>query len=318
MRMQIKPRVIALIVHFNTPSLTAECVESLSVFPNVEIFIWDNCSEFKNWVGLLHACERMNNVRLHRSEFNLGYGGGINRGIELAAPTADDYLWIMNSDMRVEGDALTPLLAALEDGGVEMVAPFTFSGDPERPRVYFAGGILDLDGVRAIHWSVGQDFHPSGYDPIPCSYLNGACLLLRFETWLRLGGMRDDLFLYWEDADLSFRAGKLGMRLAAVPTAVMWHRVGASTSDEGLSRVAYYYSARNRILVGITWGVALRSFLMGRGAPETFRILIRPLLHERLDRRGRWLAAFKGTLAGLCSARRCEMLGSLEDGVRTS
>jgi GT2 family glycosyltransferase len=52
-------------------------------------------------------------------------------------------------------------------------------------------------------------------------------MLARREVWQALGGFRDDFFIYGEDTDLCFRAGRAGYRITVVPAARVRHLPGA-------------------------------------------------------------------------------------------
>ena len=80
------------------------------------------------------------------------------------------------------------------------------------------------------------------YDSIGAfDYLTGACLLVRKELLERVGLLRTDYFLYWEDVDWCFRARQLGYRLAYVPSAIVWHKAGAIQGKK------IYYWARGLV-----------------------------------------------------------------------
>lgn len=99
---------------------------------------------------------------------------------------------------------------------------------------------------------------------------------MRGRTWRELDGFREDLFLYWEDADLSLRAAGQGKRLGLVGNAVIWHAEGGSGEDSGHSVAFHYYMQRNRILV-LRPVVGLRRLVAGSGSRTVLRGLVRAL-----------------------------------------
>ena len=74
----------------------------------------------------------------------------------------------------------------------------------------------------------------------------GACAIRR-EAWQALGGFREDLFMYYEDTDLSWRLREHGWKVVYVREAVVRHE-HASSSGTG-SPMFIRVNARNRILV---------------------------------------------------------------------
>ena len=65
--------------------------------------------------------------------------------------------------------------------------------------------------------------------------------------WEELGGLREDLFMYYEDTDLSWRIRESGRRVEFVAGAVVRHEHAASSGAD--SPMFVRVNARNRILV---------------------------------------------------------------------
>jgi GT2 family glycosyltransferase len=53
--------------------------------------------------------------------------------------------------------------------------------------------------------------------------VSGACFLARRDAFLALGGFVEEFFLYYEDVNLSWRAGIAGLRVVYCPQAVVIH-----------------------------------------------------------------------------------------------
>ena len=74
----------------------------------------------------------------------------------------------------------------------------------------------------------------------------GACAIRR-EAWQTLGGFREDLFMYYEDTDLSWRLRERGWAVVYVREAVVLHEHASSSGTS--SAMFIRVNARNRILV---------------------------------------------------------------------
>ena len=74
----------------------------------------------------------------------------------------------------------------------------------------------------------------------------GACAIRR-EAWRALGGFREDLFMYYEDTDLSWRLREHGWRVVYAREAVVRHEHASSSGTD--SPMFIRVNARNRILV---------------------------------------------------------------------
>jgi N-acetylglucosaminyl-diphospho-decaprenol L-rhamnosyltransferase len=287
----------AVVVHYDTPELTADCVRSL-LAEGVVVTIVDNDSPGAAWDRLRDRCGALPGVSMIQLPSNDGFGPGVNAGVASIEAGFRGYVWVVNPDMRADPGAAAALAGALASGAADIVCPSIYAGEGDRRSVYYVGGSLDLERVEADHWAFGQPFVPDD-GLVACSFISGACFMLARATWDALGGLPADYFLYWEDAALSYRAQSLGLRIGVERAARMWHRVGGSTPGSGISRTTYYYTCRNRFLVSRLWGTPLISLLAGRASGPTYRWLVRALLREPGDRLGRCLAALRGTGAGI-------------------
>jgi N-acetylglucosaminyl-diphospho-decaprenol L-rhamnosyltransferase len=76
--------------------------------------------------------------------------------------------------------------------------------------------------------------HPKAYDPVTLetNWCSAACLLIRRDAFLELGGFDEGLFLYCEDVDLSWRAWLAGWRCLYVQGARCLH----VTEDQDLAK----------------------------------------------------------------------------------
>jgi GT2 family glycosyltransferase len=70
-------------------------------------------------------------------------------------------------------------------------------------------------------------------------FLSGCAMLVNNQAFRDAGLWDAGLFMYGEEVDWCWRARMAGYRLAAVPSAIMWHKVSASSN---------YVSSKNRYL----------------------------------------------------------------------
>lgn len=75
--------------------------------------------------------------------------------------------------------------------------------------------------------------------------LSGTALVLRAETWHRLGPLASTFFAYYEDIDWCWRANLAGLRLVYDPSSVVDHRRSATSGGAAAVRVM---AERNRTL----------------------------------------------------------------------
>jgi GT2 family glycosyltransferase len=108
-----------------------------------------------------------------------------------------------------------------------------------------AGGAIHFLGLG---WAIGYRQPASRFSTgRDVAAASGAAMALRAETFVSLGGFTEELFLYHEDADLSWRCWMAGERVVYVPEAVVLHDYEFSRHPEKL-----HYLERNRLALVLT------------------------------------------------------------------
>lgn len=186
---------------------------------------------------------------------NLGFAAGNNMGIRLALrDAACQFIWVLNNDTVVRPDALQRALDQMTTDPVIGLCGSTlmYFDQPEK--------VQALGGAVYSRWS-GRSRHLGAFAPLSVvptdgraiaaqfSYVVGAAMLVSRAFLERVGLMREDYFLYYEEVDWATRGAAAGFRLAYAPDSVVFHKEGASigTSASGGSPLSLYFLFRNRI-----------------------------------------------------------------------
>jgi len=306
------------IVNHNSTRYLRNCLAGLASPLVRRIVILDNASRPDERVQLQQVAAADSRIEILLSERNIGFGAGHNEiGRRTAASAApDEIIWILNPDTVIAGtpgppgtpgtlgtpgtpgDTVAGLCELISAGRADLLSPVILSGRRGNESVWFAGGSVDARSGRVTH---RRDLPPAGSTRTlrDCNFLTGTALMTTRATWDRLGGFREELFLYWEDADLSLRAATLGLRLAVAAGLTIWHAEGGtSRTGSGVSALTYYYTARNRILVCSPIS-SKASLVAGRGAPALARLAAVALVKGGRGRTGRGWAVLRGTIDGL-------------------
>lgn len=170
----------------------------------------------------------------HKNDYLFSY----NR---LLAQLEEDVVVLLNNDLRVQPDFLTPFLRHFESPDV-----FAVSG-----RIYDWEGQNVTSGPVMLEYQQGfysWRFHLDRQTRSHTLFSSGACMAVDRRKFLELGGF-NRLFhpAYCEDLELCFRAWRRGWRCIYEPESVLYHREHASWSDSSFGRVNTL-SLRNALL----------------------------------------------------------------------
>jgi len=225
-------RVAIVIVNLDSFEHTAECLESLGKihYSAYDIVVLDNGSS-GNDAERLHR-EYGDRVHVLNSDKNLGFAGANNLAVGYALKHLNpDYVLLLNNDTVVDPDFLTQLVRADERIGGRAVCGPKVLMYYQPDTIAMVGGKLDWWRGCAPHIGAGK-VDAGQYDtPRAVDYIEASCLLAHTETWLRVGPLDPQYYpVSWEDVDWCIRARALGYRILCVPSAKIWHKVGASYS----------------------------------------------------------------------------------------
>lgn len=166
---------------------------------------------------------------------NLGYPSAVNLA---ASHASGDYLFCLNPDARAREDCLEHLVAvAQSDRRVAIVGA----------QILLDDGLTTNAGANPLH---PTGISPSGGYGMPREHgrprdeivVSGACCLMRRDAFAALGGFVDSFFLYYDDADLGWRARIAGLRVVYCPEAIVCHHYEFARRGR-----KWFYLERNRL-----------------------------------------------------------------------
>lgn len=214
--------------------------------PDAEVLVVDNHTTDAERRRVRALAEEHGWTVLVQSE-NLGFGGGVNRGVIAARERGRTRHLLLNPDASIDGASVRLLLDAVAADVPTIAAPVVTDG---AGRVWSAGHVLDLaDG--ATHGPRWVAAHPEAKTR---PWLTAAVLMINDAAWEITDGFDEEYFLYWEDVDFSLRVEDAGGRLVLVEQAKAIHDEGGTQGigDPDMhakSPLYYYYNIRNRMLL---------------------------------------------------------------------
>lgn len=279
-------RLVAVVLNWNGGDETLSCLRSLRAARGVRpvALLADNGSTDGS---VERALAEDPALRVLRFDSNLGYAGGNNRALKVALDELGaDWVCLLNSDLEVEPDTFTLLLAGVREAqadGREVGAAGPCLLYKDRPdTVWACGGRIgpSLNVTQlAEHNGAPHEGGPRDVDYVP-----GACLLVSRQACERAGLLDEAYFCYLEDADWGVRIRQAGLRTLAVPRARALHSLSASTGG-GYTAGRKYMTAVNSVRF-----LRQHGSLKGWVALFVFDVLLWPLA---------WLnAAMRGGAAG--------------------
>lgn len=183
---------------------------------------------------------------------NEGFATGVNLG---AARGRAEYVLLLNPDCVADGEALERLVSfAAEQHNVAVVGPRilnpdgTVQGSARRfPgwSTFIAGRSSWLTrhfpGNPLSRWNLPAFEETTR--PVDVDWVSGACMLIRRHAFESVGGMDEQFFLYWEDADLCKRLCQNGWRTTYLPTATIVHAGGRSSVHAYRESLAAFHAS---------------------------------------------------------------------------
>jgi GT2 family glycosyltransferase len=221
------PSVSAVVINHNGGERTLRCLEALSrqTWPLERIIVVDNGSQDGSQDDIRIRFPEVDVIELGE---NRGLPAARNTGLSAAA---SELVLLADSDIYLEPDALSLLVAARAVTGATVVCP-RIRLIPERDVVqadgaapHFVGTMALLHGYRRI-------------DDVPAERARvrgciGACYLLDRRRVLEAGGFDETFFFYFEDLEFMLRLAAHGHDFVSEPSALAYHERGEGTA--GLS-----------------------------------------------------------------------------------
>jgi GT2 family glycosyltransferase len=250
--MQENKTTAVILVNWNSYALTAGCIQSLRamVYADYDIVVVDNGSGDDS-VRLFRS--NFPDVILIESAENRGFTGGNNLGMQFACDSGYRYQILLNNDTFVEKDFLEKLVTYMETHPeIGVIQPLIYF-DHNRSLVWNGGsfyknwlGIAHTDNYNRV-------LQPSSAGVREVDWVTGCAFLTRSAIIRETGMLAPNLFIYYEDVDLSFRIRKAGYKLVYYPASIVYHIAGMSNRSktpgkEGfVNPVVHYLNVRNRI-----------------------------------------------------------------------
>ncbi len=248
-------KVAVIILNWNGAALLRRYLPSVVSNTNAslaDVIVADNGSTDDSRQVLAQEFPMVKTVMLDK---NYGFAGGYNKAI---GQTRYPVTVLLNSDVRTPAGWLEPLVEHL-DAHPECAAlqpKLLHDRDDDVQEFEYAGacgGYIDKHGypycrgrifgtVERDHGQYDQPGHTS------VMWASGACLAVRSQLYLQLGGLDERFFAHMEEIDLCWRLINAGHQVHAVTASHVYHLGGASL-PQGNPRKTYLNFRNNLLLL---------------------------------------------------------------------
>ena len=205
----------SLVLYKNNPEIITETVLStLSTPLEIKLYIVDNSPSR----DLEQTCKSLDVDYYHNEDGNVGFGKAHNLAISKCG--ISDYHLVLNPDIYFDKNVIPQLIDYLESNQeVGLVQPKIFfpSGETQYLCKRYPT-LLALFGRRflpkQLHFLLKKhldwyEMRDMGYDKIAeVSYLSGCFMVFRKKYLDEIGRFDENIFLHFEDADITWRMAK--------------------------------------------------------------------------------------------------------------
>lgn len=254
--------VAVILLNWNTPEHTANCILSLQEFCNQDLFnivVADNGST-DNSLWLLKA--QFPGLIYIENKENLGFAEGNNRALEYSIANEYSYSLVMNTDTTVDEDLVAGLLRHMESHPEAAAVQPAIYWMHDKTKIWNGEGNFNkLLGKTKSNLSTPGEAALKKYKV--AKWVTGCCMLLRNSALQKSGLFNKLFFLYFEDVELSFKLRDAGFEVHYLPSSKMYHEAGVSAKvsapkkEGNLSPVIHYYISRNHIWILRKYGAPL-------------------------------------------------------------
>ncbi len=235
-------KISAIIVNWNGKEVLSGCLKSLldQDYENLEILVVDNGSQDGSQAKVK---KEFPSIELIENVENIGFGSAVNRGLEKAQ---GNYFIFLNNDLVLKPNCIRELALLLDsDSSVGAAIPkilyYTEQGTDstnKTEKINSYGVLVNYTGIACPNLIDQPDQLDLPLIELAC----GGIFMFSREVYEKVGGFDEDLFLYHEDHDLSWRIRMMGWKLVATSSSVCCHHYNF---NKGILK--FYRSEKNRL-----------------------------------------------------------------------
>lgn len=226
-------RVGVVIVTYESGGVVGDLLDSLAAHePDAPVVVVDDASP--------SGPPDVGDHQLIVADDSRGYAASCNAGVDALRRHDLTAVALLNPDVRLQGPSLTELGRMFRERRRVGIATGPLL-DPDGERLPSAWGPTSIR--RALTFAAGYEpirLRAAAGEVLPArstiaeasrtlddmrveGHVIGGTMIVRRSCWDELGGLDEDFYLYWEDADLCYRAREAGWEVRILPCTPFCH-----------------------------------------------------------------------------------------------
>ncbi|WP_026751631.1 glycosyltransferase family 2 protein [Sediminibacterium sp. C3] len=264
----MSPSVAVVILNYNGKKHLEQFLPSVMAtnYLNLQIIVADNGSTDDS---IEFVQRNFPHIKILDHHLNEGFAGGYNWALKRVEA---DYYVLLNSDVEVTNDWVTPVIELMEkDKNIAAAQPKMLSfKDPDSfEYAGAAGGWIDKLGYpfsRGRIFDICETDEGQYNQSEPIFWASGAAMFVRASVFHEMKGFDPYFFAHQEEIDLCWRMQLAGYTIMACPDSAVYH-VGGGTLPRGGRKV--FLNFRNNLIMlaknlpfgELIWKLPMRFFL---------------------------------------------------------
>lgn len=231
-----------IILSYNTKDLTINCINSIEdqyreelSKKQFEIILVDNASSDGSLKALRKS--KIEGLRIIESKENLGFAKGCNLGAKNAE---GEYLLFLNSDTQIKDQGFLKMIEYLkknQNAGILGAKLKNTDGTSQSSAGKFYN-ILNIFFMLLGIERLGL-LRESPNEVKKVDWVSGAALMIKRKFFEKVGGFEKNLFMYWEDIEICYKAKEKGFLTYFYPEITLFHKELGS-SNRGFAILNIY------------------------------------------------------------------------------
>ncbi len=243
-------KIAVVILNWNGAKMLHDFLPSVvshSKGEGVAVYVADNASTDNSKEVVTKEFPSVKWIQL---DWNYGFAEGYNRAL---AQVKAEYYLLLNSDVEVSEDWLSPLLSYMDTHPEVAACQPKLLSYKDKSKFEYAGacgGYIDAYGYPFCRGRIFDNVETDQGqydDTVPVFWATGAALMVRSEDYHLVGGLDARFFAHMEEIDFCWRLRNRGREIVCVPQSKVYH-VGGATLNKTNPRKTFL-NFRNNLLM---------------------------------------------------------------------